>query len=223
MDLITLKGKEIPYTISFKRNKNTYFYFKTEGYIQVNASTYQTKKQIINHMIKNADLFIHKYEKAQSKKQETDPNSYYLWGTKYHIEFIDNLKEIYFNDESVFLPLNQVDQEKILKSFDKTTILKELNILYTKYLHNKYVDISNITIKTRYTKTRFGSCNAVKRNINFNTNLIHYDKVYLEYVFLHEICHLVYQDHSVNFYRLLEKLCPNYKQVRKELRNIYRK
>ena len=42
--------------------------------------------------------------------------------------------------------------------------------------------------------------------------------MYTEYVFLHEIAHLVYPNHSKDYYNLLEKLCPNYKEVRKELK-----
>ena len=45
---------------------------------------------------------------------------------------------------------------------------------------------------------------------------------YIEYVFLHEITHLLVQNHSKDYYNLFEKLCPNYKQTRNELKELTR-
>ena len=107
------------------------------------------------------------------------------------------------------------------KEIETSLILEKLEKLKNKYIDNKYVNIADITFKTRYMKTRYGSCNSLKRSININIYLIHYDESYLEYVFLHEIAHLVHQNHSLDFYKLLSKLSNNYKQLKKELNNKY--
>jgi len=101
-------------------------------------------------------------------------------------------------------------------------MLNQLNNLKEKYIDNQYIDIKNITFGTRYTKSRFGSCNSKTHKININLDLIHYDKKFLEYIFLHEITHINVQNHSKDFYTLFNKLSPNYKQTRLELKNIYR-
>ena len=69
--------------------------------------------------------------------------------------------------------------------------------------------------------TRFGSCNPRSKVININLYLVNMDKKYLEYVFLHEISHLVHQNHSKDFYLLLSKLSSKYKQLKKELNNLF--
>ena len=101
-------------------------------------------------------------------------------------------------------------------------MLETIRQLHQQYKDNEYVDLSSVKYKTRYTNTRHGSCNASRKTINLNLYLVQYERKYIEYVYLHEIAHLKHQNHSVKYYDLLEKLCPNYKQLRKELKRIYR-
>ena len=133
-----------------------------------------------------------------------------------------HVKEDLLND-IMYIPSLDVDEEQLhLRKAERNLLLLEVKHIMEKYIDNPYVDISDITIKTRHTRTRFGSCNAKRKSINLNANLVHYDKQYLEYVFLHEIAHLKHQNHSKEYYDLLQLLCPNYKELRKELREIYR-
>jgi len=216
VDKVILNGREVTYDLVFKNNKNTYFYFKSSNYIKINASKYQRKKDIIDHMINNASQFIMKLDKVVNKVKVKDNTVYYYFGKELKIAQSDDYSVVILGDE-IKLP-KSVDH---IKLFEKNEILRELSLLESKYKSNPYVNINNIKISTRHTKTRFGSCNARLRKVNFNTNLVHYDKLYLEYVFLHEICHLTHQNHSRDFYELLEKLCPNYKELRRELKSTY--
>lgn len=218
MDQLKIGDTVLNYQVAYKNNKNTYFYFKKKGYIQINASKHQKKKDIIKFIKVNSESFIQKYNKLF--EQNVHESGYSIWGSKYEVSK-NNLNEyVSFNHEllTVKEPINLIDQHyKTYKDEEKRLLLEEANNLKEKYLDNGLIDISKIIIKTRYTTTRFGSCNYRLKTINLNLKLIHYDKVYIEYVFLHEIAHLVHQNHSKDFYLLLGKLCPNYKELKKEL------
>lgn len=218
MITVNLDGKQILVNILKKRNKNTYFYFKKDGHIEVRLSKYHTEKYIINHIKKNSTSFLLKLEKA-SKTKVVDDSLYYYFGTPFQKVISDSFTEISFTDQEIHLPMNHTDQ---LKRFEKRQVLEVLHELQQKHINNHYVDIKNVNVKTRYTTTRFGSCNAVKKNINISTHLVHYDKRYIEYVFLHEIAHLNHQNHGQKFYQLLDKLCPNHRQLKQELREQFR-
>lgn len=221
MKYITLQNKEIPYQIAKKKNKNTYFYFKSEGYIQINLSTYQTEKEAVRFIIDNQDKFLRKLEKI-SFPQVVNPNEFLLLGQAFNVNIVDvNEVEIDSEKSQIYIPTTDM-KNPVVKYFYKQEMLYVIEMLKAKYQDNKYIDISNVTYSTRYAKTRHGSCNAAKRRINLNLYLIKYDFKYIEYVFLHEITHLKHQNHGPKFYELLEKLCPKYKQLRKELREIYR-
>jgi predicted metal-dependent hydrolase len=72
-------------------------------------------------------------------------------------------------------------------------------------------------IRIRKMKSRWGSCN-LKGRITINSELIKVNVALIDYVIIHELCHLKYHNHSTEFYLLLQSLVPGYKALRKELR-----
>lgn len=220
---IYLGDREVDVIVNYKDNKNTYFRFKNNNTITVNASKLQTIKEIKRYILNNQKIFLKKLNYISNNN--IDHKSFYLFGKKYMINRSNDNKNIHFEDNEMMIqiPNLDIDQEKkYLKNFSKNIMINELNILYEKYSDNGLINLSKLNIRTRDMKTRFGSCNPVKRNININLNLIHYDKKFLEYVFLHEITHLTVRNHSSKFYNLLSKLCVDYKSLRKELNKIYK-
>lgn len=75
--------------------------------------------------------------------------------------------------------------------------------------------VNNISVRNQ--KTRWGSCSA-KGNLSFNVNLVQYKREIIDYVIVHELCHLKEMNHSKKFWLLVEKICPDYKFFRKELK-----
>lgn len=67
-------------------------------------------------------------------------------------------------------------------------------------------------VRIKKMKTRWGSCNSTKSYINLNLELIKKPLEALEYVVLHELAHLIYPHHGKDFYALIEKYMPNWKQ-----------
>lgn len=72
-----------------------------------------------------------------------------------------------------------------------------------------------ITIRNQ--KTRWGSCSS-KGNLNFNWRLTMAPGEVLEYVVVHELCHLVYMNHSAMFWKLVEDILSDYQRQRKWLK-----
>lgn len=73
-------------------------------------------------------------------------------------------------------------------------------------------------LKMRNMKTRWGVCNRKNLTVTLNSNLIKESLDKIDYVIIHELSHLVYFDHSSNFWAIVGKYCPNHKRIRKELR-----
>tara|TARA_B100000900_G_scaffold105915_1_gene87991 strand:+ start:41 stop:601 length:561 start_codon:yes stop_codon:yes gene_type:complete len=80
------------------------------------------------------------------------------------------------------------------------------------------LDFYKLTFKTL--KTRWGSCSP--NNTICINNIIYYLPEHLkEYIMLHELTHTKIKNHSKIFWEELEKICPNSKLKRRELRNNY--
>ncbi len=91
-------------------------------------------------------------------------------------------------------------------------IAKERVDFFNKFYNFQY---KNIFIKD--TKSRWGSC-STKGNLNFNYRIFLLKSEQRDYVIVHEICHLKEMNHSRNFWNLVEKKSPEYKKIRKSLK-----
>lgn len=118
--------------------------------------------------------------------------------------------------------------EWIQKTIEKETKKQEKKPLYKKEEFKEIVEKhanelvkqtglvpNKITIKQ--IKYAWGSCSN-KKNITINLELIKYSEQAIRYVILHELCHIKYMNHSKDFWNLVEKYMPDYKQVKKEFK-----
>ena len=77
------------------------------------------------------------------------------------------------------------------------------------------VEFGRVAIRDQ--KSRWGSCSA-KHNLNFNWKLIMAPPEALDYVVIHELCHLIEFNHSPRFWRLVEEQMPEYEAWKKWLK-----
>lgn len=118
--------------------------------------------------------------------------------------------------------------EWIQKTLEKEIKKQKKKELYTKEEFKKIIEKNaneliketglkpnKITIKQ--IKYAWGSCSS-KKNITLNLELIKYSQQAIRYVILHELCHLKYMNHSKDFWNLVEKYMPDYKQIKKEFK-----
>lgn len=77
------------------------------------------------------------------------------------------------------------------------------------------VQVNRVIIRNQ--KTRWGSCSK-KGNLNFNYHIIFLSSEQLDYVIAHELAHLREFNHSRHFWTLVAQVSPEYRKVKKELR-----
>ena len=74
-------------------------------------------------------------------------------------------------------------------------------------------------IAIRKMKTRWGSLSP-NGTVNLNLDLIRARPAYIDYVITHELCHTQHRNHGAGFYRLLERVMPDWKRRKQELEQM---
>lgn len=83
-----------------------------------------------------------------------------------------------------------------------------------------YADLMGLKpsgVKITSARKRFGSCNSTN-SICFSWRLMQYPVEAIDYVIVHELSHIVYKNHSCDFYSLIERYIPDYKMREKMLK-----
>ena len=93
-----------------------------------------------------------------------------------------------------------------------------LDLVKNKLEHfNQFYNFKYNKVTVRNQSTRWGSCSK-SGNINFNYKLALLSESLVDYVVVHELCHLGEFNHSKNFWDLVARTVPDYKERRQELR-----
>ena len=202
-----LNNKEYPIEIIRKNNKNTYLRVKNSKIII--TTNYLTSSFQINKLIKNNTTFINNQLLKEDKK--INDTSFSLFGKKYDIIYgfpsveVDHNK-IYAKDEK---SLN-----KFLSEYIYDIYLKRINYYYNIFEES----IPKPNLKIRKMTSRWGVCNIKNHNVTLNYELSKYDIECLNYVIVHELSHFIHPNHSKDFWLLVGKYYPNYKEIRKYLK-----
>jgi predicted metal-dependent hydrolase len=70
-------------------------------------------------------------------------------------------------------------------------------------------------------RTRWASCSKHK-TISLNVKLLFLPSEIVDYVIIHELCHIAVMRHSREFWNLVERFCPNYRQLDNRLREMWK-
>lgn len=216
--------ERIPYTVIESNRKSVSIEITREGQVLVRVPR-GIKEEDLRRLIKSRQRWI--YVRVMAARERKPTEKTYETGRKLLFlgQEIELLVDEYKSTEKVFLQDNKLhvwifkDHKELLPKLleqwyrkEARKILSELTYYYAKVMHLK---VNQITIKDQ--KTRWGSC-SVKHNLNYNYRLVMAPKPVIEYVVIHELCHMIHMNHSKDFWCEVEKIQPEYKYYRKWLK-----
>ncbi|EKD65070.1 MAG: zinc metalloprotease [uncultured bacterium] len=223
---------------TFKYGKYSYEYYLVEQDRKTVALTVQPSLNIIlkcpieyetekiERFLKRKWLWLEKqvqyfkkYKKKIEKKEYISGESFLYLGRQYKLLVKQSRKEevklekgriLLFTTKSISVSnkklLDQWFEERTKKVFESR--LKEMMEKFD------YDFVPKLMI--RKMSKRWGSCLSSKK-IALNPFLIRASKDCIDYIIIHELCHIRYKNHDKNFFKFQESIIPNWKEVKEKL------
>ena len=165
--------------------------------------------------------------KAREHKREWDSGEKVLYkGKEYEIRIFKHEEKrttIKFNGIRFEILVNNeigTNERKFLVKSILRHWYKKAAKIFIKDRLDYFCKITGLTyniMRIKEQKTRWGSCSK-KGNLNFNWKLIMSPEWVVDYIIVHEVCHLRYLNHSGEFWDMVALYMPDYKKARKWLK-----
>ena len=233
-DSIEAYNRKIDYEIVFSRKrKRAEIAVRPDLKVEFRAP-YGLNPETIKEMVRRkAGWICKKLESFEAnklpdqKKQYAEDEIYLYLGREYPLKIValDSIKKPFTvlkdSELTVIVPGNTSEGlspllvKKVIWDFYSGKAEEEVGAIIRDY--SRKLGISPPAFKVKYQKRRWGSC-SVNNVIRINFQLILAPPKQLEYVVVHELCHVKEKNHSVRFWKLVGKLMPGYEIHRKDLK-----
>ena len=230
MNLFSNKNNVITYTVNKEFTSNLYISVQN-GEVVINAPWYTTSSQIQRVVEEKKQWILNKIKEyeisCESKKTYTKIETVKVLGNDYDLEvqykmikapslsFVDNKIQVVLpnqfkkmeNQEIVSVLMNKmyekIAEKEIENAMEKTRLL---------------LDIAPEDYEIKRMENKLAKC--IEGKITINPDIVMYSKDIIEYIVLHEFCHLKYKNHTKSFYNMLKTYIPNYEEKAKELNGM---
>lgn len=216
---IQIENYSITYTFVEKQVKNINLRINQNGEIFVSANPYVPIEKVDAFVAEKISWILEKQKQMAHRQKAFNQTTHVAYlGKKYPIQVIEDQHcWVKLGDSFEIHCANPQQISQLIVQFEINQCKKILLPIVEKYFQLMSQDYFLIfpKIKIRSMSSRWGSCIPLKHQITLNQKLIHYDIKFIEYVVLHELAHFIQPNHSKQFYHVIEKYMPDYKQASK--------
>jgi predicted metal-dependent hydrolase len=220
---------ELTYKVIFSRRRSISIIVSPEKGVTVRAP-YRASMKTIKKLVHDKSAWIKKHLDNHSDLNRINHGKKYICGEKHLFlgdEKILNVSvadKIFVKNDNDNIEVGVRDPENII--LIKTALEKwykqKAAEIFPLMLSNVLTRWSNYNFRPtglaiRSLRSRWGSCNS-KGKITLNIQIVKLGEMYIDYVIIHELCHLKHHNHGKEYYRLLGEIVPDYKSIRKELK-----
>ncbi len=218
----------ILFDVSYSRRKTISISVAAPGLVRVAAPAGLSEKEVIKHVKRKARWIVHKLDEVQNttttpmKKQFINGEPFMYLGSNYPLQLIidaglkNPVVELYRGKLMVTSPTG--DKEAIKKGIEVWYRIKAREQFRERLeYYQPIVGVIPTKVRIKDQQKRWGSCSSLG-NLNFNWRAVMAPSPVLDYLIVHELCHLVHLNHSQDFWHLVCSIIPDYKEMRNWLK-----
>lgn len=216
-----------------QRAKYVSLSFGTDG-VQVVAPIAMIERDIITLVEKRQQWIFNRLERYRkrlmqipAKREFVNGEMLLFMGVNYPLnvqEHKGSYTNIKLTDGQILVTINEdipieKRREEIRRKLEQWYIKKAKQLITERLeLFSDKIGVKINTVRFKNQKTRWGSCSQ-KGNLNFNWKLVMAPMVIIDYVIVHELCHIKQMNHSPKFWLLVGTQVSDYQKMRKWLKD----
>lgn len=227
-DCIEYGSVVMEYAVEYRGRKTLGICVHPDGSVEVKAPVEAPLEQIRKHVHRRASWICKQQRYFSSfgihtpERKYVSGESHLYLGRQYMLRIIDSERnEVHYKGNIIEIECrHRKDARALLLAWYR----KRAEIKFEEYAtpliarFNRY-QVKPSAIKLKEMATRWGSCTATGQ-ILLNPRLVCAPRICIEYVILHELCHLVHRNHTKDFYELLTQEMPDWKKWKMKLERL---
>ncbi|MCH5138768.1 M48 family metallopeptidase [Clostridiaceae bacterium UIB06] len=186
---------------------------KKEKWIMNKLQLFSQQKSCKDRELKSGEKLLYIGKELELEIHNLNGNKFFNLGNNNLIKILDKKVIVYIDVNKH--NIEDVIRERIIRFYrmEAEKLLKERTYYYSNIIG---VSFNRITVKDQ--KTIWGSCSS-KKNINYSYRLIMAPIDIIDYVVVHELCHLIHMDHSKAYWEKVESILPDYRDRKQWLKH----
>ena len=220
-------SKSISYQLHFAKRKSLGIKVQPSGAVIVVAPMLAAEKDIAEKVkakaawILKQQLFFSKYQPKTPTRKYINGETHLYLGRQYKLKILKGVVEEVKLYRGEMIVNTTKKSSNTVETIIQQWYLQKAKTIFETLLAEQITNFKKYKISTpklyiRSMQKRWGSCTSAGK-ILLNTALVKAPKPCIEYVIVHELCHLVYWNHKKDFYKLLSKLIPDWERLKERL------
>lgn len=209
---IELNKISIDCDIQYGKRKKISIHIDETGFITVKVPNNTSHEVILDVLKKYEDWIIEKSDDINRINEKISRMTYDEEGRFLHLG-----KEYYLYELIEIDGFTEEERRDRLKKFYFSSIKKVIEERVK--IYQEQLGVKPKSIEINESKTKWGSCDSQKKII-FNYKLAMAPIEAIDYVIVHELCHLLHMNHDRSFWRRVGSILPDYKERQEMLKKL---
>jgi predicted metal-dependent hydrolase len=228
MNSFVYGSKRIFYKLNFSERKTMEIAVHPDGSVVVKAPVSASLESIERKLRKRARWilkqlnYFDQFNPRTPKRRYVGGETHLYLGKQYRLKLIKaktpNVKLTNgFFIVSIESNKSMMRIQQLMDQWYKNKAISHFDKIFNQWWHEfKNTGVKKPHLQVKYMKNRWGSLSN-KGMLSLNPDLMKAPRECIDYVVLHELCHLKYNDHSTDFYKLLDKVLPDWEKRKHKL------
>ncbi|WP_282137190.1 M48 family metallopeptidase [Rossellomorea aquimaris] len=218
----TYSGETIQFETKYKNRTSIGIYLDRFGNIEVHAPKGTPDESVIRLLEDKWDVILEKSKEMKDRLIGPQEKTYHhgepflFFGNSFPIKVQHDPSitqdHVIFDGKTLHIQVKELEDERIQQAL-KRFYYKQCKAMVEKSIavHQRHFKTKPRSIRITDSQTTWGTCDG-RRQLTFNWKLAMAPRDVIDYVVVHEMCHMVHLNHDRSFWRLVGKIVPDYKE-----------